>query len=152
MSDQAAVDSFLALSAGVMVVAFIWGVIAYLFTAFALYKMGRNQGFDDAFFAFIPVLNYKTWGDLLETKAPDFLKPQTGWKVFGVFIALIILNLIPLLNIIAVIAGAVLGVWMLYALLDRYTVNAGVWTVVHIITGCFFFPIHLFVIRNNQPR
>jgi hypothetical protein len=152
MSDQAAVESLLALSAGVLVVVIVWGIIAYLLTASALYTMAKNQGLEDAFFAFIPILNYKTWGDLLEEKAPDFLRPQTGWKLVGVAVGLFILNLIPFLNFIAFIVGVVLGVWMLYALLNRYTTNAGVWTVVHIITGCIAFPIHIFLIRKNQPR
>lgn len=151
MDDQATAG-LLALSAGVIIISLIWAIAAYLLTAFALNTMAKRQGAEDAFLAFIPIVQLKVWGDLVEQKLPDFLKPQAGWKTVWIVVGCIILNLIPIINILAYIVSIVFGIWLMYLLLERYGSNAVLFTILHIITCSVFFPLHVFLIRKNEPH
>ena len=143
---------FLALGLIFVIIALIWAVAAYLLTGFALYNMAKADGVEDSFFAFIPFLNCKTWGDLIGKKFPQFMQPQSGWKLVGVYVACFIIGWIPFLNVVSSLLLFVLGVYIIYLLFERYTTNAVLYTFLHVITCSIFLPIHLFVIRNNEPR
>lgn len=151
-TDDGIIAGFLALGLIFIIVALIWAVAAYLLTAFALYNMAKADEREDSFFAFIPFLNSKIWGDLIGKKLPPFMQPQSGWKLFGVYVACFIIRWIPFLGFISSLFLLVLGVYIVYLLLERYTTNAVLYTVLHVITCFIFLPIHLFVIRNNEPR
>ncbi|ENQ3108105.1 hypothetical protein ACEOWJ_004238 [Bacillus cereus] len=146
------IAAFLALGLIFIIIFLVWAVVAYLLTAFALYNMAKADGVEDAFFAFIPFLNCKTWGDLIGKKLPQFMQPQSGWKLIGVYAACIIIGWIPFLHFISSVLLFALGVYIIYLLFERYTTNAVLYTVLHVITCSIFLPIHLFVIRNNEPR
>ncbi len=150
--DQVVFEQMLALGIVFTIIMIIWGIAAYLLSAFALHTMAKNQGLEDAYFAFIPILNCKTWGDLVGPKMPDYLRPETGWKVLGIFVACFILNFIPIVNFISSIVSLILAIWIMYLLLERYTTNSVLFTIIHLITASLFFPLHLFLIRKNKPR
>ncbi|MDM5157031.1 hypothetical protein QUF88_25445 [Bacillus sp. DX1.1] len=141
-----------ALGVFVIFIIFIWGILSYLLTAFALYTMAKNEEADDAVFAFIPFLNSKVLGDLVREKLPASLKADAGWKVFGVYIACFILSFVPIIHILASVVMIALSIYLIYAVLDRYGTNAVLFTILHVITCCIFLPIHLFVIRKETPR
>lgn len=151
-ADDGIIAGFLALGLIFIIIFLVWAVVAYLLTAFALYNMAKADGLEDAFFAFIPFLNCKTWGDLIGKKFPQFMQPQSGWKLVGVYVACFIIGWIPFLNVVSSILLFVLGIYVIYLLFERYTTNAVLYTVLHVITCSIFLPIHLFVIRNNEPR
>lgn len=152
MDDQALFEQMLAWGIVFAFIMIIWCIAAYLLSAFALHTMAKKQGLEDAYFAFIPILNCKTCGDLVESKLPDYLRPQAGWKVFWVFVACFVLSFIPIVNFISSLVSLVLAVWLMYLLLERYTTNSILFTIIHFITGSLFFPLHLFLIRKNEPR
>lgn len=146
------IAGFLALGLIFIIIFLVWAVVAYLLTAFALYNMAKADGLEDSFFAFIPFLNCKTWGDLIGKKLPQFMQPQSGWKLIGVYAVCIIIGWIPFLHFISSVLLFALGVYIIYLLFERYTTNAVLYTVLHVITCSIFLPIHLFVIRNNEPK
>ncbi|PHA00111.1 hypothetical protein COE51_08210 [Bacillus pseudomycoides] len=151
-ADDGIIAGFFALGLIFIIIFLVWAVAAYLLTAFALYNMAKAEGLEDSFFAFIPFLNCKTWGDLIGKKLPQFMQPQSGWKLIGVYVACFIIGWIPFLNVVSSILLFVLGVYVTYLLLERYTTNAVLYTFLHIITCSIFLPIHLFIIRNKEPR
>jgi hypothetical protein len=151
-TDEQVLTGLFAFGAAIMIFLLIWGIAAYLLGAFALNKMAKREGTEDAYLAFIPIVQLKVWGDLVEKKLPDFFKPQAGWKVLAYTVGLVILGWIPFIGFIANIASIVLGVWIVYLILERYSSNAVLFTILHIITGSLFFPLHLFLIRNKDPH
>lgn len=150
--DDGVVAAFLAL--GFIFIAFmiIWGIAAYLLSAFALYTMAKNEEREDAFLAFIPFISCKVQGDLIAKKLPSFMSPEAGWKLFGVYVFIFILSFVPIVNLFASVLSIVLGVYVMYAILERYSDSAVLFTVIHVVTACLFFPLHLFLIRKNTPR
>ncbi|MFJ8529539.1 hypothetical protein [Bacillus sp. NPDC094106] len=152
MEDQSILASFFALSFASIFIALIWAVLAYVLTAFALYTMAKNDGADDGVLAFIPFLSAKIWGDLAKEKLPDFLKEEAGWKVFGIYVVCFILKFIPILCLLAGAVVLVLSIYLIYAVLERYSTNAVLFTIIHVITFSIFLPIHLFLIRNEPTK
>lgn len=150
--DDGVVAAFLALGFIFSVFVIIWAIAAYLLSAYALYTMAKNEGREDAFLAFIPFINCKVQGDLVAKKLPSFMSSEAGWKLFGVYVVIFILSFVPLINIFTGILSIGLGVYIMYAILERYSDNAVLFTVIHVITACLFFPLHLFLVRKNTPR
>ncbi|MBO1581932.1 hypothetical protein [Bacillus sp. XF8] len=152
MEDQGIFAGFLALSFTFILIIVIWGILAYVLTAFALYTMAKNDGANDGVLAFIPFLNSKVWGDLAREKLPGFLKEEAGWKVFGIYVLCFILNFVPIISVLATGVSLVLSIYLVYAILDRYGTNSVLFTIIHVITCSIFLPIHLFLIRNESTK
>ncbi|MBO1623660.1 MULTISPECIES: hypothetical protein [Bacillus] len=152
MEDQSILAGFFALSFTFILIIVIWGIIAYVLTAFSLYTMAKNDGAEDGVLAFIPFLNSKVWGDLAKEKLPSFLKEEAGWKIFGIYVLCFILNFVPILNVLATGVSLVLSIYLIYAILERYGTNAVLFTIIHVITCSIFLPIHLFLIRNEPTK
>ncbi|WP_459501633.1 hypothetical protein [Bacillus sp. C1] len=152
MEDQSILAGFFALSFTFILIIVIWGILAYVLTAFALYTMSKNDGAEDGVLAFIPFLNSKVWGDLGREKLPSFLKEEAGWKVFGIYVLCFILSFVPILNLLAAAVSLVLSIYLIYVILDRYGTNAVLFTIIHVITCSIFLPIHLFLIRNEPTK
>lgn len=150
--DDGVMAAFFALGIVFVTIAIIWGVAAYLLSAFALYTMARNEGREDAFLAFIPIINCKVQGDLIAKKLPSFMNPEAGWKLFGVYVGIFILSFIPIVNILTGFLSVGLGIYVMYAILERYADNAVLFTVIHVVTAGLFFPLHLFLVRKHTPR
>lgn len=152
MEDQSILAGFFALSFTFILIIVIWGIIAYVLTAFSLYTMAKNDGAEDGVLAFIPFLNSKVWGDLAKEKLPNFLKEEAGWKIFGIYVLCFILSFVPILNVLATGVSLVLSIYLIYAILERYGTNAVLFTIIHVITCSIFLPIHLFLIRNEPTK
>lgn len=150
--DDGVVAAFLALGVVFVTALIIWGIAAYLLSAFALYTMAKNDGREDGFLAFIPIINCKVQGDLIAKKLPDFMNPEAGWKLFGVYVGIFILSFVPVIGVLTSFLSIGLGIYVMYAILERYADNAVLFTVIHVVTAGLFFPLHLFLVRKNTPR
>lgn len=135
---------------GFMLVIIAFALVAYLLTAFAYYKMAKNDDHETPWFAFIPILSTQVQGEILREKLP--FKNNAGWKYLGVMVTLSFLSAIPLLGILAALASMVVGFWVMYQTFDRYSEKALLFLIISILTLGIGYVIILFAIRNNEAR
>lgn len=140
----------LALVAGSAFIVVIFAVAWYIFSAFGLYALAKNNGYEDkAFFAFIPFLNRYLFG-ILGGDANIFDKLYIASNTFGILLIVVpLLIIIPFIGFIAAIFSSILQV---YALLNLYRKidydNATLMTVLAILFP-IVNPIYLFIKRNT---
>lgn len=125
----------------------IVGLIIYVVSSYSIMKLAKNAGIENGWFAFIPILNMYLYGELVSSK----LGGNGGVKLLIAYAAAIILNLIPIINIIASIALFVFSICITYWLFQRFTEKAVLYTVLSFLTGGIAYAICLYLIRENDP-
>ncbi|HWO95992.1 MAG TPA: hypothetical protein VNM45_06615 [Bacillus sp. (in: firmicutes)] len=125
----------------------IIGLIIYVLSSYSVMKLAQNAGIENGWFAFIPILNIYLYGELISAK----LGGNGGVKLLIAYAVGIILNLIPIINIVASIALFVFGICITYWLFQRFTDKAVLYTVLSFLTGGIAYAICLYMIRKNSP-
>ncbi|MEQ6377384.1 hypothetical protein RZN22_10095 [Bacillaceae bacterium S4-13-58] len=122
----------------------ILGIIGYVLTAFAVMKMAQNENIDYAWLAWIPIGNMWVLGELITEK----LKGNGGMKLLIISVISIFVSMIPFLGSIIV---AIVGIVVIYWLLEKYSENAVLHTVLSVLIP-IYCAIILFIHRDRPAR
>lgn len=150
MGSQYDALSFLGigLSAGVFGFGFILALVIYLIAAFLLFKIGENRNDDLRWMAFVPILNTFYVPYLIKDQA----NPVFKGKFLIVYIACLVLSVIPILGIIFSIASLFLSFYAYFLLFRDYSDNYVMHIVLLVITFGISYYVSLFRFRNRTPR
>ena len=152
MTDEALFYTMLAAGSFVMFLFFVVGLICYILLAAGLYTMANNKGIENPWFAWIPILQLYTLGQIIEEiRFGDFEVPNVPLALVAAALAPIVLGWIPLLGWLITLASAVLGIYSLYLLFEMYSENAVVKTILSVVIP-FLGPIFVFMLRNESPK
>ena len=149
MTDYA----FFAGMAVVFGILIIIGVALYLLFAFGLFKMAKNQRIEQAWLAFIPIVQLYIIGLLVGDKITIFDNEFTNLGVILVVASLasLVLSFIPFIGILFTLAYLALFYYVLYNLFVLYEENAVLYLVLSIIVP-FLLPVFVFMMREKHPR
>ena len=115
--------------------------------AFGLKRMAERQGLQNAWFAFVPLLQFYLMGQIAQDRVSVVGLPH--WLLWG-SIANIMLCWVPVLNVFIMIVFYVLLVVTYYHLFDKYSDNAVIFTIFSILFS--LQPVFVFMIRNKPER
>lgn len=145
MSSYSTYDAgIFAALAGFFFIFAILGIVCYVLSAFALMKMAQNEDIEYAWLAWIPFGNMWVLGELITEK----LKGNGGIKLLVVGVISFFVSMIPVIGPLAV---AVVGVVIMYWLLEKYSENTILHTVLSIIIPAYF-AIVIFMFRDRPAR
>jgi len=148
MEEFGSIGAFLALGAAFIMVFFIGALIWYVLNAIGLYKIAKKEGNENAWFAWVPVLNV-----LL---LPMLVNNDVHESIRGNFVIIYIVSLVAsmflggIIPFVALVPFA-LFVYGFYILLSRYSKNAVVHTVIAGVTLGVSAPIQFLYIMNREP-
>lgn len=150
-------ENFLALFFIIMILLIPIALLLYLLSAYGMYKLAKNEGYALAWFAFIPILQYYTWGQLIEDQkiARDiYAFPIVFMLVSFILsvVAAILETSAPTLGMILNLTVGVIFFIALYLLYYKYARGRAVlYIVLSVLTLGLAAPILIFMIRNNSP-
>lgn len=142
------------LGAGLLIlfVLFVIMLVLYLLHAFGLYRMAQNKGIENAWLAFIPILDLYIMGKIAGTvRFQNYEIPQVeitlpvGAVVAGALSSIDVIG--PLLGL----ALTALYLLVLYNIYKKYKGKEAVLMTVLSFFLPFMSPIFLFMLRNNTP-
>lgn len=130
---------------------------SYILKGIALYTMGKNRGFEHAWFAWIPFVNMYLFGELINDKVAfdTLIIPSAKWILLFAPIVSGALTQIPYIGWIFSIIVLIYSFAAEYRLFKLYAPeNAVLYLVLSIVFFWigFLAPIFMVVIRNKEPQ
>ena len=163
MSMEDSVAALFVALAGYFVVLGILGIVAYVMTSLAFFRLGKSQNNSHAWFAWIPILNGYLMGELIGDKVKLFnwIIPSAKWILVFSGLAVSItqslftsgaLSFIPVVVSIAVLIYTIAAFYRLFNLYKPE--SAVLYTVLYfVLTFTIVGPaIFLLLISKNQPQ
>lgn len=133
----------------ISLVFFLVVVVLYLIFAFSLFKMAKNEGVENAWFSFIPILqSYIVAKIAEEVKIGSFVVPRPELVLtLGV-----LLGFIPFIGFLFSIAIAVVYYAALYAIYKKYRGDkAVVMLIISIVTAGIGTIVYFSKLKNESP-
>jgi hypothetical protein len=141
--------ALLALGALVTLLFTVIGLAFYVLKSIGLYTLANNRGIENSWLAWIPVADLYIMGLLVgEMDILNYHLDNLGLWCPVIFVGGAVLGRIPVLGVVIQLALFIFAIYFLYKLLEKYTPQAVLYTVLSIIPG--LFAIFLFIIRNNK--
>ena len=127
-------------------------LVSYVLAAIGLYTMAKNRNIENAWIAWIPVVQLYIMGRLIETLQIGSIDiPQPELVLPGLAIVGSGLNRVPLIGGLIGIVSLVVNLFALHKLYSIYRPDqATIYLVVSIILP-FMGPVFLFLMRNDEP-
>lgn len=124
-------------------------VVYYLLFAFGLYGLAKKANIENPWVAFIPIAQLYILGMLVKNvKIQDKEIPSLELVLPLGYLAMLILNRIPLIGFLLSIAYLVLFALTIYKLYSEYRPESA---VLWLILSIFILPILVFIMRNDSP-
>lgn len=151
-SDVGFLSFILGFGLVLMLVLFVVSIVLYLLHSIGLYKMAKNLGIENPWFAFIPVLHLYTMGMIVrKVKFQNFEIPQLEIVLPVSLVASMILSMLPFIGALIPIAYLAFYYFVLYYFYKKYKGDKAV--VMTILSFFLFFmePIYFFMMRDQRP-
>lgn len=149
------VELLLAAGGFILLVFLILGLVPYLLLSIGMMKMASNEGIENGWYSFVPVLNFYIWGQLIEKKLGkiellDKIEGNGGKKLLMIYLAGIVLSIIPVIGQIIPFLLFAFNIVIFHWLFEKYTKEPVLFTVLSVITGGFAGAIIVFILRNKK--
>ena len=124
-------------------------LVYYFLFAIGLYGLAKKANLENPWVAFIPIAQLYTLGMLVKTvKIQDYEIPSLELVLPLGYLAVMILNKIPLIGFLLSIAYLVVFALTIYKLYNEYRPESA---VLWLILSIFILPILIFIMRNDSP-
>jgi len=131
---------------------FILALASYFLAAIGLYSMAQKRGIENAWIAWIPVVQLYIIGRLIGTlHIGSYEVPQPELVLPGIAVAGSVLSNIPLIGGLIGIASLVVNLFALHKLYTIYRPDQATLYLVVSILLPFMGPVFLFIMRNDEP-
>lgn len=150
MSDPVVAGLFLMF----ILIALVYGIIAYIITALIFFKTSKTNGFSDvAYIAWIPLLNVYNLFLLTANSDDDTTIRALAKRNTLIYFGLFVVSFIPVIGIIASLVMAGFILYCSYRLMYRWSGETGkaiLYIILTFFTGGIFFAIYG-LMRMNLP-
>ena len=144
---------FAILSALLIVVLSLFGVVLYVLMSIGLYRLASKAGIQHAWLSWIPIGNFYILGMLLSSIQLGSLEVPSLQIVLPVaFVVYLIFRKAAVLGVILSLLMYVFMIICLYFLFKRYCSEKAVLYTVLSAVFPFLAPIFIFAIRNNRTE
>ena len=128
----------------------IIGIAAYVLTALGLYKIAQKRGIENAWLAWIPVVQFYIVGVIIkEVKLGTLTIPRMDLVLPLGAVAVAVLSWIPVLGWLLLIAYYALCIYSLFLLYKEYVPDQAV--LYTVLSAIGLFAIFIFIIRDKEP-
>ena len=125
---------------------------SYILAAIGLYTMAKNQDIENAWIAWIPVVQLYIIGRLIGTLyIGSYEVPQPELVLPGIAVAGSVLSNVRLIGGLIGIASLVVNLFALHKLYSIYRPDQATLYLVVSILLPFMGPVFLFIMRNDEP-
>ena len=131
------------------IIIFAIAVAYYVLFSLGLYQLDKNNNIENPWVAFIPIAQLYVIGIIVKNvKIQDKVIPSLELVLPVGYLAVIILNKIPLLGFLLSIAYLVFFALAIYKLYNEYRPESA---VLWLILSIFILPVLIFIMRNDSP-
>ncbi|MDW7670766.1 MAG: hypothetical protein SCK57_08350 [Bacillota bacterium] len=125
---------------------------SYVLAAIGLYTMAKNRGIENAWIAWIPVVQLYILGRLIGTlPISSYEVPQPELVLPGLAVAGSVLSNVRLIGGLIGLASLVINLFALHKLYRIYRPDQATLYLVLSILLPFMGPVFLFIMRNDEP-
>ena len=126
------------------------GILSYVLFAVGLHTVGERHGVDNAYFAWIPILQYYVLGAVIDHVSIFGQKiDELKWILPGLSVATFILGGVPVLGTLIAIATLVISIVALHKFLEMQGSSSPIGVIVASLFIPLVLPIVVFNLRHN---
>ncbi|WP_270181084.1 hypothetical protein [Alkalihalobacillus sp. CinArs1] len=122
-------------------------IVWQIFCGIGLMRMAERLGIKNGWFAFVPILNHYTMGEVVSEK----LKNNGGTILIVMLLSAALLGWIPILGIFVIIAYLVVYYISLYWIYEKFSNQSLIMLILSIIFPVIT-PFFIFAIRKNEIK
>ncbi len=128
------------------------GIIIYVLGAIGLYTMAKNKKIENAWLAWIPIVQLYIMGKIIRTlKIGEYEIPQVEVVLPLVAVGGTIFSPIPLIGGLIGIVALIIELFALHKLFTIYRPDQAIVYLIISVVLPFMGPVFIFIMRNDEP-